>query len=607
MKKISIIILIMTITVVYAGEFFPADNPNIQYFGRWDFSDPTAPTHSWPGVYIYTEFTGTSISVRLNDNLCYYNVYIDDELRSVFHNSESGDVTKILASGLADTSHTLLLTKRNETSWTKYTFLGFEIDDGKILLPPQPAPDLKIEFIGDSFTSASGNEAPTNDAPDPMQPYTNIDKGFGPIIARNYGAQYHMSSISGIGLTLDWQSNYDFNMPDYFNRTLAYNPTPKWDFEQWIPNLVIIGLGLNDYSGYDGYNSGIEASETAEYINSYHEFISTIKDYYPGVRILAVAPHVEWIRDCVHQVVDTENTSGHDDIFYAQYSYYNGGYVNQGHPNVATHAGIAAEIIAAIDTIDAFSAYIDTIPPVFEKLPETPFTSYEKTVELKVNTDSYATLKYSLEDKSWDDMEYNFDQTGKREHITYFTGEHGQDYTLYVRGSDVTGNTMQASAEITFSIDTSKVSLNWNNQDYNDTEWTIAMGGFGFGTTKSINTEIPSSKTAYFRKYFTMENKESYFGLGFLIQGIGGSVIYLNSQEIGRINLPDDEEIEYATACDNDSYFQKVITIDENNGYDKVINGRMLSLLKCTLLIQTFQKYFSMVRCSIIKMKWFFL
>jgi len=162
-----ITLLLLLVTLNFAGEIISADNPNIQYFGRWNFFDTKAPTHSWPGTYVYIEFTGTSISVRLNDNLCYYNVYIDEELHSIFHNSENGNVTKVLASGLEDTQHTLLLAKRNETSWAKYTFHGFELEDGKTLLSPKPKPELKIEFIGDSFTSAFGNKAPTEEAPKP--------------------------------------------------------------------------------------------------------------------------------------------------------------------------------------------------------------------------------------------------------------------------------------------------------------------------------------------------------------------------------------------------------------------------------------------------------
>ncbi|MBN2279582.1 MAG: T9SS type A sorting domain-containing protein [Candidatus Marinimicrobia bacterium] len=565
--------LLFNFSFLSAGVFVSADHSYIQYFGRWNRENPTAPTHSWPGVYIKIKFSGTRISVKLNDNFCYYNVFLDGNLHSVFHNSEYGDVTKLLAEGLPDTTHTLIFSKRNETSWTKFTFLGFELDDGETLLPPDPKPELKIEFIGDSFTSASGNEAPGSNAPEQVEFFTNIDLGFGPIVARNYGAQYHMTSLSGIGLVLDWQGNHSFNMPDYFDRTLAYTPEPKWDFEQWVPNLVIIGLGLNDYSGYGGWQNGIIESETAEYIHAYHEFISTIRNDYPGIKILAVAPHVDWIRECVKQVVTTERDDGYNDLYYAQYSQYPGGYVNEGHPNVETHRKIADEIIAAIDTIDAFTAYLDTLPPVFEKIPETPFIAYEKEVQIQLSTDSYSTVKYSLSEKPWKDMEYRFDETGKREHKTIFSGEHGQEYQLFIKAADINGNEMQQSLLLKFTIDTTKVLLNWYHQNYDDSQWATGPAGFGFGTTKTTATEPEISRTVYFRKNFLLEDKESLLGLGFLIQGIGGSVVYLNGREIARLNLPDDTAINYETESTDDGYFQKVITIDGNNGFNDVFNG----------------------------------
>jgi len=404
-----------------------------------------------------------------------------------------------------------------------------------------------------------------------MQPYTNIDKGFGPIVAKNYGAQYHMSSISGIGLVLDWQSQYSFNMPDYFDRSLAYSPEPKWDFEQWIPNLVVIGLGLNDYNGYGGYQNDIQDNETEEYIAAYHEFIGTIRDYYPDTKILAVAPHVEWIRDCVRNVVKTENAGGQEDIFYAHYSYYSGWYVNNGHPNVATHSGIAEELIAAIDTINAFSGYLDKIPPVFETTPESPLISYEKEVNIKLTTDTYSTIKYSLEDKNWDEMEYTFDETGKRTHVTTFTGDHGNDYSLFIRGADKSGNKMRNSLQVSFSIDTSKVQLNWYDPLFDESEWITDSAAFGFGTTKNINIEVTPSKTIYFRKNFVMDDRDAYFGLGFLLQGIGGSIIYLNGHEVGRLNLPEEEDIGYNTECTNNNYSQKMTMIELYTGYEHVV------------------------------------
>jgi hypothetical protein len=52
------------------------------------------------GVYVYAEFTGTKISIRLNDKTSYYNVYIDENFYKVFHGTEAGEKDYILAENL---------------------------------------------------------------------------------------------------------------------------------------------------------------------------------------------------------------------------------------------------------------------------------------------------------------------------------------------------------------------------------------------------------------------------------------------------------------------------------------------------------------------------
>jgi hypothetical protein len=246
-------IMFLTASLLYSATDIPADHPYIQYFGRWDFTDPLAPSHSWPGVYIYAEFEATGIGVKLSDNYTYYNVFIDDDPVIVFKGNVAGIASYTLASGLTDGNHTILFTKRCETTWTDFSFHGFILDDGKNLLPPPDKPERKIEFIGNSFTSASGNEyTEEGRPPEGDAQYTNIYEGFGPITARNYDAQYQMTSISGWGLVLDWTGDYSKNIPNVFDQTHLYTALPVWDFQTFQPNLVVIGLGLNDYSGFGG-------------------------------------------------------------------------------------------------------------------------------------------------------------------------------------------------------------------------------------------------------------------------------------------------------------------------------------------------------------------
>jgi hypothetical protein len=556
---------------IYSANNIPANNPYIQYYGRWDFSNPLTPTHSWPGVYIYAEFEGTSIGIKTDDNACWYNVFIDGVLSSVFHGDKSGVASYTLSSGLTDGRHTILITLRGETSWTKFAFNGFILDDGKNLLQPPEKPARKIEFIGDSYTSASGNEW-TADTAAPNDSYTNIYEGYGPIIARNYDAQYHMTSRGGIGLVLDWQKDYSNNLPSYFDRTLFYTSLPKWDFSQWIPNLIVICLGLNDYNGWGGYSGPIPQENAEIFKGRYHDFISTIMDVYPGAKILAVAANdIDWIKENVSQVVEEENLMGHKNVFYTYFPNY-GGFVNNGHPTVETHYKIANQLIATIDTINAWEPYVDTVPPRFVKIPDSPFIVTNNYYVLNVTTDTYARVRCDTQDRSYDQMVYEFTTTGTRSHSTILNCDHNQQYTYYLRAMDAYGNKMDTSAVISFSVDTMKIFLNWKALNYDHSQWKKGYAPLGNDNSGNNATEISSAATVYFRQIFTLDNVSSIKDLRVFIVGHDGAVAYINGEEIGRINIDLNADVEYSTFAINPLAMQTKLVMS-SDGLRKLQNG----------------------------------
>ena len=361
MKKIgaiyfSILFLLGFNIMTYPSNFISANSPNIQYFGRWDFSDSLRAKHSWPGVYICAEFTGTSVGIRIIDKTNYYNVYIDGKFYSIFHGDKTGEADYVLADNLENTNHSLRFSKRNIAFDEIDVFCGLILDDGATLLPPQPEPKLKIEFIGDSFTAAESNEAVEQELVwEARFPVTNIDKGFAPVIAKHFNAQYHTTCRSGIGMVCDWQGNFDVAMPKFFDRTLMESPLPKWDFKKWIPDLVVICLGLNDISGLKDKEGNLPEEKSLIFRNSYSEFISTIRKVYPGVKILAVAAFPDWIRANVKQVVEDERLKSNNDIYYSTFDYFEGGYVANGHPTVATHKKMADQIIESIESFGLIS------------------------------------------------------------------------------------------------------------------------------------------------------------------------------------------------------------------------------------------------------------
>ena len=570
---LAILLLVTINSTVYSTNLISADNPYIQYFGRWDFSIPSAPTHSWPGVYIYAEFEGTSIGIRTNDNACWYNVFIDDTLFSIFHGTSSSVSSYILKDSLPDGQHKILITLRGETSWTKFSFNGFVLDDGKNLLPPPPKPDRKIEFIGDSYTSASGNEWTGPDAA-PSDSYTNIYKGFGSIIARHYNAQYNMTGRGGIGLVHDWQDNYSNNMPDYFGRTLFYTPLPKWDFSKWIPNLVVICLGLNDYSGWGGYSGPIPPYMAQLFRDGYHEFISTIRDDYPGVKILCVAANdLSWIKQQVSQVVNDENSMGYKDVFYTYFPYYSGEYVNSGHPDVNAHRKIADELISVIDTLNAWVPYKDTTAPRFLNLPDTLFNVNSISYNLTVQTDKNATVKYSTQDKSYEQMENTFSNTGKHEHSVNINLEQGKHYTYYIRAADINGNASDSSVIVHFQVDTTKDIFSWNSVGYDDSKWEKGNTPLGNDGSPGNSTELASAATVYFRHSLMFDNVSSINDMRIYIAGHDGDIIYLNGSQIGRININPNLDVTYNTFADSKMDISNTIVLGQLSGLSYLRNG----------------------------------
>jgi lysophospholipase L1-like esterase len=276
---------------------YPADDPNILYTGRIDFSDPRRPKFSAPGVYLRARFRGTGASVLLSDefqngtNRNYYDAVIDDStVVKIAPTPVSSSDTYEIISGLANAEHTIELVKRTEASIGYGQFLGF-LFAGEIL--PAPArPARRMEFIGDSITCGAGDEADYNSAQCTEdgwgQPYNNVRLAFGPVLARALRAEYHVSAVSGIGLTRNYSFQYDPRpMPEVYD-SLYFEQTqsPKWDTARYAPDAVVIGLGTNDFSPGDSDRPTMDGNAFAA---AYVEFIGALRGYYPKADIFCIS------------------------------------------------------------------------------------------------------------------------------------------------------------------------------------------------------------------------------------------------------------------------------------------------------------------------------
>ena len=271
-----------------------ADNADIQYYGRWDRTDPKNPRASWGPVYIKAKFQGTTIKIRMTDEQAplgtagvgnYYQYSIDGGAMTGMPSSSANEYT--LASGLPDAEHTAAFYRRSECKYGKTTFSGFNLDPGKTLVPPDPRPSRKIEVLGDSIGAGLACEN--------TGAYDNVSgngyMSFGPLLARMVNAEWGVEARGGGA----FYSDTALPMRNYFLKALGpanmeNTPSPDnpdWDFNSWKPDVFILELGTNDWG------TALQHEDQSAYIAKYKAFLTLLRGYYPGAVILCMEPFKE--------------------------------------------------------------------------------------------------------------------------------------------------------------------------------------------------------------------------------------------------------------------------------------------------------------------------
>jgi lysophospholipase L1-like esterase len=258
--------------------------PSVRLIGRIDNGDPAGPRFSWSGSSIVARFSGTAVSVHLSDSVDHFKVMIDGAENGSFVGS--GDKTYALATGLASGTHDLLIYRQSEAFDGATQFFGLSFPGGGSLLAPPPAHAHKIELIGDSISCGYGDTGtPTMcgsgtcgfslDTEDHYQSY-------GALTARSLDADLISVSWSGIGMYHNCcgaTGSMTDTMPNYYDYALPppQSPTTNWDFTKWQPELVLINLGTNDYSGGD---------PGQPFTDTYVTFVKRVRKNYPNAYIM---------------------------------------------------------------------------------------------------------------------------------------------------------------------------------------------------------------------------------------------------------------------------------------------------------------------------------
>jgi len=294
-----------------AAAFVRASHPAIRYVGRFDTRHPRYVRFDWPGSTVETRFEGASCRVLLRGDGGLYDVTVDGV--SSVRRFDTLTAPRTLASGLADSVHSLRIVKRNEGSLGQaVTLKGFYLDAGKSLLPPLgDAPARRIEFIGGSHLLGFGVEADTVWCDTPPN-YSNISLSFGPVTAAIVDADYRVTAAIGKGIARNWMSPGIADTRSFgplYLRSVKSDPTAAHDFKSWIPHVAVTCFGTNDFS--------TTPHPTKElFVQYYRNFLHGVWERYPNAQVVCVTSTREPARAYVREMVERERESGNMKIHF---------------------------------------------------------------------------------------------------------------------------------------------------------------------------------------------------------------------------------------------------------------------------------------------------
>ena len=303
-----------------------ADNAQLQYTGRIDFADAKAPFISWPGTIVKANFTGTSLSIIMNDErgANYFNVMIDGNTQYPYVlECKKGEQTYKVGYDLEPGNHSVEIYKRTEGGEGGTFFKGLVIDDDAEMLTPPARPPHKIAFFGDSITSGMGDEG-ANNGRDDLNSEKNQYLSYSGFTTRMLNAEAHCISRSGIGIMISW---FDFIMPQYYDQLSAVgNNDTKWDFSKWTPEVVIINLYQNDCWLVDREKKLDPMPSEADRVAAYKKFLNTIRALYPDAYFVCALGSMDatqdgskwpgYIQQAVDQVKNEEKGAKIDTFFF---------------------------------------------------------------------------------------------------------------------------------------------------------------------------------------------------------------------------------------------------------------------------------------------------
>ena len=348
MKRMIILAaLLLACPAMSAKEDMNGDDSRITYIGRTESVDGKT-SFDWSGVTMIVTFSGTSLEMDCSDSgWSYLNIWVDEEPRP-----SSGRILRLgddcrttLASGLRKGNHTAVIQKRTEGKEGMITVNSFHTD-GRFM-QSRALKDRRIEFIGDSYTCGYGTESASRY--DKFLAETeNCNLTYAAIAGRYFDADIVHISHSGRGIARNYNNlEPGVTMVKKYSQTHDERETPEWDASGFVPDIVVIYLGTNDFS------KNMQPS-LSSWTTEYGKLLAKVRSNYgPEVPILCVASKADrLLGDYVRQAVEESGITNVHWTAIQKAAHNDGSDLGAAdHPNYSGQRKVASCIIPYISTL----------------------------------------------------------------------------------------------------------------------------------------------------------------------------------------------------------------------------------------------------------------
>ena len=354
-----------------SAKTFTADSSNVKLLGRNYLADDGTlwVVHSASGVEF--SFMGTKASVTIvgdsgagtaqnSGNEARFAVYVNGKLTMDELVTEPEKTYEIFSSD-AEAETVVRIIKLSGSANSTFGIKSIDAECTGGIQPTAPK-DLKIEFIGDSITCGYGvdDEVKEHHFSTATE---NATKTYAFKTAENLDADWSFVSFSGHGIisgyTDNGQKQTQQTVPPYYAKLgRSYGSKSgdflvqdkDWDFNSFVPDVIVINLGTND----DSYCKG-DDEKAMEYAETYEQFIEEVRSHNSDAQIICTLgimgdrlyPFIEYaVSEYTEKTGDTKVSAMKFDV-----QNQADGYAADWHPTEATHEKAAQKLTDEIKSI----------------------------------------------------------------------------------------------------------------------------------------------------------------------------------------------------------------------------------------------------------------